>query len=207
MSVFTCKPRANLNWLFVLGHSLLRPTSNNLKTVLPEILRSLVPECPRVLCLIPDSFSSLGLSRKRTWVMYEKLFHSCSYPFGHWSALNTPCYLCGWASSLSASDLLLLSEEELVHRCHHVSVQINKMFVVLRAVGSAFIVSAVSGTSMSGNVQSWGFMLGEHWRLRSSTGLCVSKGGCGLVGARPYREGRQVQSLLSWWIKFNFQPG
>ena len=84
----------------------------------------------KVLCLIPDSFSSLGLSHKRTCVMHEKLFRSCSYPFGHWSALNTPCYLCGWASSLSASDVLLLSEEELVHHCHHVSVQINKMFVV-----------------------------------------------------------------------------
>ena len=31
ISVFTCKLWANLNWLFVLGHSLLRPTSNNLK--------------------------------------------------------------------------------------------------------------------------------------------------------------------------------
>ena len=36
-----------------------------------------------------------------------------------------------WLSlSLSATDLMLLSEEELVHCCHHVLVQINKMFVL-----------------------------------------------------------------------------
>ena len=143
----------------------------------------------KVLCLIPDSFSSLGLSRKRTWLMHEKLFRSCSYPFGHWSALNTPCYLCSWASSLSASDLLLLSEEELVHRCHHVSVQINKMFVVLRAVSSAFIVSAVLGTSMQ-----WGMYKAEVYigwaQTLHSKHRCMSKqGGCGLTGARPYHEG------------------
>ena len=130
----------------------------------------------KVLCLIPDSFSSLGLSRKRTWVMHEKLFRSCSYPCGHWSALNTPCYLCGWASSLSASDLVLLSEEELVHRCHHVSVQINKIVVVLRAVSSAFIICAVSGTSMHGECTKLGFILGEHGRLHSMHGRMSKQG-------------------------------
>ena len=38
-----------------------------------------------------------------------------------------------------------------------VSVQTTSVVVcVVRAVGSAFIISAVSGTVVSGNVQSWG---------------------------------------------------
>ena len=37
-----------------------------------------------------------------------------------------------------------------------VSVQKTSLVVVLRAVGSAFIISAVSGTVVVGNVQSWG---------------------------------------------------
>ena len=171
ISVFTSKPQANLNWLFVLGHSLLRPTSNNLKNVLPEILRCLVPECPQSSAWFLTPFPPW------VWAMKEpgwctRNFRSCSYPFGHWSALNTPCYLCSWASSLSTADVLLLSEEELVHRCHHVSVQINKIVGVLCAVGSAFIISAVSGTSMSGECTKLGFILGEHGRgpLRDVTG-------------------------------------
>ena len=38
----------------------------------------------------------------------------------------------------------------------NVSVQKTSLVVVLRAVGSAFIISAVSGTVVVGNVQSWG---------------------------------------------------
>ena len=129
----------------------------------------------KVLCLIPDSFSSLDLSRKRTWCIHEKLLRSCSYPCRHWSALNTPCYLCGWASSLSATDLLLLLEEELVHHCHHVSVQINKMFVCCCVLSVQPLLScAVSGTSAVGNVQVWGLMYGEHGRTRSKHG-CTSE--------------------------------
>ena len=138
----------------------------------------------RVLCLIPDSFSSLGLSRKRTWLMHKKLFRSCSYPCGHWSGLNTPCYLCGWASSLSAADLLLLSEEELVHCCHHVLVQINthvwvqinKIFVCCMLwVQPLFSVLCQVHVCM-GNVQKLGLILGEH-RSTSSKRGCTSEQG------------------------------
>ena len=45
--------------------------------------------------------------------------------------------------------------------------------LLLRAGGSAFIGDAVSGTSSMGNVQVWGFMLGEHRRLRSGADICV----------------------------------
>ena len=47
---------------------------------------------------------------------------------------------------------------------------------MLRAVGSAFIGDAVSGTGNMGNVQVRGFMLGEHGCLHSSRDLCMSKG-------------------------------
>ena len=73
ISVFTCKPRANLNWLFVLGHSLLRPTSNNLKHVLPEILRCLVPECPKSSAWILTPFPPRVWAVKDPWLMHEKL--------------------------------------------------------------------------------------------------------------------------------------
>ena len=97
-----------------------------------------------------------------------------------------------------------LSGEELVHRCHHVSVQ--KDDVLLRVVGSAFITDAVPVTGMMhvhGNVQVRGFMLDEHGPLRSSAGLCVAQGGwcsaaaslvLGLsVGHRQYPEGKLPQ--------------
>ena len=82
-----------------------------------------------------------------------------------------------------------LSGEELVHHCYHVLVQIQR-FVFVRA-GSAFIISAVLVTSMSGECTKLGFMLGEHGRLHNSAGLCMSKGGCGLAGAQPNVRGRQ----------------
>ena len=81
---------------------------------------------------------------------------------------------CGCSSSLSATDLMHLSGEELVHHCHHVSAQIQRFVLLLRAVGSAFIGDAMSGTSSMGNVQVRGFMLGEHGHLCSSVGLCMS---------------------------------
>ena len=139
----------------------------------------------KVLCLIPDSFPSLGLSHKITWLMHEKLFRSCSYPFGPWSALNTPCYLCGWASSLSALNLLLLSEEELVHHCHHVSVQMNKMFCCC-------MLSVQPLLSVLCRVQVWWGMYNSWALYWVSTDVCiasmdtrVSKGSCSLAAAQP----------------------
>ena len=132
------------------GHSLLRPTSNNLKHVLPEILRCLVPEYPKSSAWVPDSFSSWGLSLERTWLMHEKLFCSCSYPSRHWTALNTPYFTFGL--------ILLYLLEELVHHCHHVSVQINKMCFFLRVVACCqfnLYYLCWLGTVCIGNVQSW----------------------------------------------------
>ena len=75
-----------------------------MQNILPEILRCLVSWVSKVLCLIPDSSSSWGLSHVRTWCMHKNPFHSCSYPSGHWSAMNTPgLYLSIWSSSLSAA--------------------------------------------------------------------------------------------------------
>ena len=54
-----------------------------------------------------------------------------------------------------------LSGEELVHRCHHVSVQI-KDEVLLRVVGSAFITMLCWLQVCLGNVQVQGFILSEH---------------------------------------------
>ena len=64
-----------------------------------------------------------------------------------------------------------LSGEELVHRCHHVSVQIQRCFVVV-FVGSAFITLLCQLQVCMRNVQSWGFILSEHGRgpLRDVTG-------------------------------------
>ena len=39
---------------------------------------------------------------------------------------------------------------------------------------------AVSGTSVGGNVQAWGFMLGEHGRTHSKRG-CTSELGWGVA--------------------------
>ena len=63
------------------------------------------------------------------------------------------------------------------------------VLLFMHAVGSAFIGDAMSGTSSMGNVQVRGFMFGEHGRLCSSMGLCVSQGGCGLACARPSHGG------------------
>ena len=129
MSVFICKPQANLNWLIVLGHSLLRPTSNNLKNVLSEILRCLVPECPKSSAWFLTPFPPW------VWAVKEpgwctRNFRSCSYSFGHWSASEHSLLPVRLSLFSFCTNLLLLSGEELVHRCHHVSVQINKMFFV-----------------------------------------------------------------------------
>ena len=174
MSVFTCKPQANLNWLFVSGHSLLRPTSNNLNNVLPEILRCLVPECPKSSAWFLTPFPPwVWAVKEPVWCM-RKLFHSCSYPFRHWSALNTPCYLCGWASSLSASNVLLLSEEELVHHCHHVSVQINKMFCCVVCCQFSLYCLCCVGYKYEWGMYKAGVYIGWARTLRSSADLCVS---------------------------------
>ena len=63
----------NLSNCLVLGISWLRPTSNNTKHTPwdPLVYKSWVS---KVLCLIPDSVSSWGLSRKRTWCMHENPF-------------------------------------------------------------------------------------------------------------------------------------
>ena len=156
-----------------------------MQNILPEILRCLVPECPR------SSAWFLTHPPPGVWFFYEPgvctriPFRSCSYPSGHWSAMNTPWfYLSGWSSSLSATDLVCLSEEELdhhyscssslsaanpmplsgeelVHHCHHVSVQIQVRCLLLHAVGSAFIVLCWVQVQVRGNVQVQGFMLGE----------------------------------------------
>ena len=56
-----------------------------------------------------------------------------------------------------------LSGEEQVHCCHHVSVQINKIYVLLRGLGLAFIVVCAGyNVQVQGNVQVWGLMLGEN---------------------------------------------
>ena len=150
----------------------------------------------KVLCLIPDSFSSLGLSHKRTWLMHEKLFHSCSYPFGHWSALNTPCYLCGWASSLSATDLPLLSEEELVHCCHHVSVQINKMFGVVGCCWFSLYCILCCWYRWSGECTK-----SRDWYLESVDMLWAWTG-CDLTTAQPWPRDRQSIQLFDHQIKW-----
>ena len=142
-------------------------------------------------------------------------FRSCSYPSGHWSAMNTPWFTCGrsssfchWSSvsvggrawspvrpfsaavlvylsvegldhccgcssSLSTANLMHLSGEELVHRCHHVSVQIQRFVLCVLLVQPLLSVLCRLQVWV-GNVQVWGFMLGEHGRLHSSAGLCVS---------------------------------
>ena len=148
MSVFACKLQANLNWLIVLGHSLLRPTSNNLKNVLPEILRCLVPECPKSSAWFLTPFPPWVWAVKEPGWCTRNL-HSCSYPFGHWSAAEHSLLPVRLSLFSFCTDLLLLLEEELVHHCHHVLVQINKIVVLLRAVSPAFIISTMSGTSMS----------------------------------------------------------
>ena len=185
MSVFTCKPRANLNWLFVLGHSLLRPTSNNLKTVLPEILRCLVPECPKSSAWFLTPFPPW------VWAVKEpgwctRNFRSCSYPFGHWSASEHSLLPVRLSLFSFCTDLLLLSEEELVHRCHHVSVQINKIVVCVCMLSVQPLLSLLCRVQVwVGNVQSWGLYWGS-----TGSDLCVTwQGSCGLVCARPYREG------------------
>ena len=86
---FTCLPWTKPDWLPSVGHNLLRPTSNSSKHT-PEILRCLVSWVSKVLCLIPDSFSSWDLSHVWTWCMHEDPFHSSSYPSRHWSAMSTP---------------------------------------------------------------------------------------------------------------------
>ena len=78
----------NLSNCLVLGISWLRPMSNNTKHTPWD--PGLVSWVSKVLCLIPDSSSSWGLSHVRTWCMHKNPFHSCSYPSRHWSAMNTP---------------------------------------------------------------------------------------------------------------------
>ena len=65
-----------------------------------------------------------------------------------------------------------LSGEELVHHCHHVSVQINMMLFVVLLVQPLLLMLLITGSM--GNVQVRGFMLDEHGPLRSSAGLCVA---------------------------------
>ena len=77
----------------------------------------------KVLCLIPDSFPPW------VWAIKEpgwctRNFRSCSYPFGHWSASEHSLLPVRLSLFSFCTDLLLLSEEELVHRCHHVSVHL-----------------------------------------------------------------------------------
>ena len=176
MSVFTCKPWENLNWLLVLGHSLLRPTSNNLKNVLPEILMCLVPECPKSSAWFLTPFPPWVWAVKEPgWCMRNS---SVAAPIlADTDQLWTLLLTCVAKPLLFLLPIYyFLSEEELVHHCHHVLVQINKMFSVLHAVGSAFIVCAVSGTSEGGECTKLGFMLGEHGRTHSKCG-CMSEQG------------------------------
>ena len=83
-------------------------------------------------------------------------------------------------------------------------------YKVLRhgVVGSAFITVLCWLQVCMGNVQSWGFILSEHGHLHSSTGLCVSKGSCGLAGAWPYVRGRHTLylgvSITFWTVKWHF---
>ena len=100
----------NLSNCLVLGISWLRPTSNNTKHTPWD--PGLVSWVSKILCLIPDLSSSLGLSHVRTWCMHKNPFHSCSYPSGHWSAMNTPWFILAvQSSSLSAADLVCLLGE------------------------------------------------------------------------------------------------
>ena len=184
ISVFTCKPWENLNWLFVLGYSLLGPTFNNLKTVLPEILRCLVPECPKSSAWFLTPFPPW------VWAVKEpgwctRNFRSCSYPFRHWSASEHSLLPVRLSLFSFCTDLVLLSEEELVHRCHHVSVQINKIVVCCACCRFSLYCLCHVGYKCVWNVQSWGL----YWGSVGSD-LCVTwQGGCGLICAWPYHEG------------------
>ena len=66
---------------------------------------------------------------------------------------------CGCSSSLSAADLMHLLGEELVHHCHHVSVQIRRCLVVCVLLVQPLLSSA--GYRCTGECTSAGFMLGE----------------------------------------------
>ena len=114
----------------------------------------LVSWVSKVLCLIPDSSYSLGLSHAWTCVCMripsiaapilpdtDQLWTLLVYLSGQSSSLSAADLVClsgeelgqccGCSSSFSAANLMPLSGEELVHRCHHVSVQINIWCVVL----------------------------------------------------------------------------
>ena len=104
----------------------------------------------KVLYLIPDSFSSLGLSLERTWLMHEKLFCSCSYPSRHWSAMNTPWIACA-AEPFSFCYRSIASVGGRAGSPLLPCLGTNKIrcFVVLRAEGSAFIVVCAAGYKWS----------------------------------------------------------
>ena len=131
MAVLAVYRGQNQTDCLVLGINWLTPTSNNAKHTPwdPMVFGFLNVQGPLLdswLVLLPG-----------VWAMYEPVM--CTRILGwelllSFQALNQLWTFLGyprsWSSSLSATDLVFLSEEELVHRCHHVLVQINKMCVV-----------------------------------------------------------------------------
>ena len=186
ISVFTCKLRADLNWLFVLGHSLLRPTSNNLKNVLPEILRCLVPECPK----------------SSAWILTP-------FPPGVWAVRRS--LVNAWETSIAApilSDtdqhwtLFITFAAEPLLFLHRSSTSVggragsplppclstkNKFGVCCACCRFSLYYLCHVGYSSEWECTKLGFILRE----RGLGPLCNLRGWvCGLVCARPYREGR-----------------
>ena len=116
-----CTRGKNLSNCLVLGISWLRSTSNNTKHTPwdPLVYKSSKSWVSKVLCLIPDSVLSWGLSHKGTWFMHEN--PSVAVPIlpdtdQLWTLLG---FLPAVGPPLSAADLVCMSGEELSPRSVH----------------------------------------------------------------------------------------